>query len=373
VLGKDVLRDHLMVKSWELQMMGGANGVVLFVLSLCSFKYFKKDQFVRLLLILFVLMMLAVTFVEGELWWGELALIPSVCLAGLLLNGISKRYSLAQYFVWTLFLLLTCSAFIAVHDFKDNAPPRRLASFVDYSTDAIEYALKRGALDTALEETQKMLAICPNEVRGYYYFGEIYWRQKEYLKAFHYWKMGLVIEPNYPLIKKRLALHRNKIISHADGMDSLLLNASTLNTLGNIYFYGGLHEKAEYYFKKSLDINPENVWVYLDLGRMYMAQEAYDKAQDYLEAGIKLNADNFLYTYYLGYCYFQQKHYEKARLMYEKTIVFNPDYGRGYFAQGKVYSAMGKTQEAEVMEQEARGTFHNAVMGSFHLMRADEG
>jgi tetratricopeptide (TPR) repeat protein len=188
----------------------------------------------------------------------------------------------------------------------------------------------------------------------------------------YYWNLGLTIEPNYSLIKDQLAKNRNTVVSYVDHMNDSLLDAAKLNIAGVVYFHGGLYDKAEHYFRKSLQINPESSGGYLDLGRLYLRQGLYDKAEVSFKSGIEVNPDNYLYAYYLGRCYFKQKQYDKARTMYERTVVLNPDYGRGYFALGEVYAQMGRVEQAGVMEEMAKNTFHDAVMDHFWFMTANE-
>lgn len=43
-------------------------------------------------------------------------------------------------------------------------------------------------------------------------------------------------------------------------------------------------------FKKALKMNPENLWLYIDLGQTYLAQDMYTRAEEMFTKSLKQTA-----------------------------------------------------------------------------------
>ena len=85
--------------------------------------------------------------------------------------------------------------------------------------------------------------------------------------------------------------------------------------VGNYYFGGGAYDigRAEYYFKKSLDINPEIDGAHYQIARIYFIRGDFYTALDEIN----------------------------------KEIELHPDFKRSYYVRGLIYGYSGRLKEAE--------------------------
>ncbi|MCP4727986.1 MAG: tetratricopeptide repeat protein, partial [bacterium] len=117
------------------------------------------------------------------------------------------------------------------------------------------------------------------------------------------------------------------------------------------YTHFGQLGRAEEEFKRSIEMNPDNVHSHLSLGKMYREKGEFDKAEAELSAVLKTEPDNELA--YLTMCeiYIDRKEYEKAEDAYEEFLKrdnLNPDYIAGaHFSLGMCCDQLKKYEKAE--------------------------
>lgn len=363
-------RDYRMEMSWEWPMMDGVSGAILFLGSILSLRYFK-DEFIRLLLIFFLAMIISCSFFEGEPWWAELALIPSVCLTCFYLSKRRIVYPQFKYFLWPLYIYLFFNAFFFLYSSKQNNPPCQFASFVDYNYDLLERYLKEGKFKMAVAEGERALNICPNEVRGHYFLGQAYLRTGLHFEAVNEWVEALDIEPNYLPAKEALIKESKKILYALLNIDEQSFDAEKYRLLGNIYFYTGFYKKAEKFLLKSIEKKSDNPRGFYYLGKLYAQKGLYSLSIEELKKSIAIDPGNYLFHYFLGSVYSKKGFYKEAIQEFKKTISLNPDYPRGYCGLEEIYLKIGREKDAYRMQNIAKSKFHDAVYDYYVLVRKE--
>ena len=100
--------------------------------------------------------------------------------------------------------------------------------------------------------------------------------------------------------------------------------------LGNTYLRKGNLNKAEYYYKKTIEINPDWEGVYSNLAGIYFYREDYNKTLEYYNKAIKLNSKNHILYVNRAKVFFKSGEYKKAINSCDTAININHVYCEAY-------------------------------------------
>ncbi|MDO8522354.1 MAG: tetratricopeptide repeat protein [bacterium] len=129
--------------------------------------------------------------------------------------------------------------------------------------------------------------------------------------------------------------------------------------IGNYYFGGGLPaapwrsaqagaydiEKAQSYFEKALEINPDIQGAHYQLGRTYFIQSGFADALREINKEIELHPD-FKRSYYMrGLIYGYTKHYAEAESDFKEFLKWKPESWAGHNDLAWIYFQEGKYKE----------------------------
>ena len=145
--------------------------------------------------------------------------------------------------------------------------------------------------------------------RNYYNSGHDYFVQENFKKAVEYYKMAILEDPNYIDAYDNLGLsfrnlnlldsaQKYYLISHS----KYPKGAVAITNLAVVQEYKNNTEGAIIYYKKAIEIEPENPEGYYGLSRMYLNSNKYEDALKYgliAEKYYKLNNSP-----YIGDCYY---------------------------------------------------------------------
>jgi tetratricopeptide (TPR) repeat protein len=105
--------------------------------------------------------------------------------------------------------------------------------------------------------------------------------------------------------------------------------------------------KAEEYFERALEINPEDAMGWRGLGYTYFQRGDYVRATaDYLKA-IEINPDDAVMWYNLGTVYGEQGDYGRAIASYKKALEIKPEFAAVWCNLGTAYQMLGNQEEAK--------------------------
>jgi tetratricopeptide (TPR) repeat protein len=111
-------------------------------------------------------------------------------------------------------------------------------------------------------------------------------------------------------------------------------NADLYNEIGLKYFELGKLTKAEEYFVKAMEINPQNPKYCYNAGTLMAMQNKLPEAVDYFTKTIKLN-DKYTDAYYnRGKAYADLSKFEEAIQDFTTVIQLKPDYAAAYNNRG---------------------------------------
>ncbi len=180
---------------------------------------------------------------------------------------------------------------------------------------AVTY-LKKGMVDQAVKEYEKIAAAHPNAAKIHYNLGMLYSQKGDVDKAAAEYEKELAIDASFP---------------------------AAYNNLGRILFERGDTPKAEKDFKKALKIDPHYVHALNNLGLVYMEEgrtkEAIGEFKKALEVDPRYEGatrnlalaqdmiDKPAETYNrLGQIYYGQGNLAKAEQQFDKALTYDPKY-----------------------------------------------
>ncbi|MBT9316486.1 tetratricopeptide repeat protein [Leptothoe spongobia] len=148
---------------------------------------------------------------------------------------------------------------------------------------------------------------------------------------------------------------------------SLSEKAISFNWLGNAYSRLKCHEDALRSYKKVIDIDENNPYVYVNIGSIYLDKKCYEKAfLNYKKAlDIDINLVNIYHA--LGHFHEEQEHYDDAIKNYQKSIELDPEYAGHFYCLGNTYLRNRKYKSAIESFQSAidldnrRADFHHSL------------
>lgn len=138
----------------------------------------------------------------------------------------------------------------------------------------------------------------------------------------------------------RLVFKKLKIYKLAE-----LLRLHILRKAGKI----GIYKSEEEKLKRSMEANPENHSVYIELYRCYKKEGKFDEAENILERAIEINPKNDRAYIELDQCYRDQGKSDKAKRILERAIEVNPKNDRAYIELSWAYKGRGEYAKAEEM------------------------
>jgi Tfp pilus assembly protein PilF len=101
---------------------------------------------------------------------------------------------------------------------------------------------------------------------------------------------------------------------------------------GNVYRYGLSFEKADYYFRKSVSLSPDDSYIINQFSAFLIESEVnVEEGLDRIASVVAVDPDNasYLYTYALGL--FKTGNYEEADQVLEKSWELSPYYEHKLF------------------------------------------
>ncbi|NLB34504.1 MAG: tetratricopeptide repeat protein, partial [Elusimicrobia bacterium] len=106
------------------------------------------------------------------------------------------------------------------------------------------------------------------------------------------------------------------------------------------------YEQAIKYFKKALEINPENDQIYRELGYCYRNQNKHDISKKYFQKALEINPNDAWNHIALAYYYTDSGQPEQAKICFETALKINPEHKRANAGLGRLCREQGRYEEA---------------------------
>ena len=175
------------------------------------------------------------------------------------------------------------------------------------------------------------------------YIGVIYFLKEDYKNAAEYFKKAIDLEPDnwYPYQK-----------------------------LGQICTIKKIDECAINYFTETLDRNPKNLNALLNLAIIFQNQDK-QLAKDLINNALSLDPLSNVGNYLLGSIYLKNKDYDNAEKFFHNVLLNNPRFTRAVYQLASLYFKTGKNRKAinvltEALELDKKSYLFN-LLGLIYL------
>ncbi len=148
------------------------------------------------------------------------------------------------------------------------------------------------------------------------------------------------------LTYQRNILWSNKIALLKDTVLKSPNKARVHNNLGLAFLEEGLLKEAEAKLLQARDLDPNNIFTYINLSELYRKSDRLDKAFIQVESGLKVNPDYFEIHNARGFVNYDSGHYEKAIKDFNSSLNLNSMFYGTYYQRGLVYYKIKKYSSA---------------------------
>lgn len=177
-----------------------------------------------------------------------------------------------------------------------------------------------GQYKKAIHESKRSLAISPNSVISDFILSLIYVQSKETAK------IGMELQKktfNKPENFKRIRQSLGKILNN---QLSRKIYSQSLVNIGIVLIKNKLNSEAELILKLSININPENIYPYLNLAHIYMDKRKFPEAMYVLEQAENKGLTHPNMFYNKAVIYYSQKKHGKSENYLIKTLEIEPNH-----------------------------------------------
>jgi tetratricopeptide (TPR) repeat protein/TolB-like protein len=203
----------------------------------------------------------------------------------------------------------------------------------------------RGDYPAGLKMVQKALEIYPENGFANYFMATMYRHQEEYDKALEY--LEKTVKSN-------------------------VFPADFANTeYGLIYLGKGDMEKAFYYIRLALRINPDNAYARTNLGVLYEKEKKYDEAAAEFNKVLKVSPDNVYASLYLIKVLYGKNDFDGTLKLVNNLIAKTKDFSFPYLIAGRIYYKQGKYNEAIEVLKPGIKLSNNKELEGYYFMLAD--
>ena len=224
--------------------------------------------------------------------------------------------------LFLVFSLLSCAA---------NLEKRKRQSKV--TRELGEAYMHQGNYTEALKELLKAEELYPDDHLLQNDLGLVYMAKKRFENAKDHFNKAIALKPEYASAKNNLGTVYLALEEWDTAIDVLeqvlgdLLYATPhypLSNLGLAYYHKGAFRRAETYYSKALELEPEFILALHGIGKTYLALDDTTAAISSFEKAIQL-APKFTELYLdLGNAYQQSRQYKKALFSYRKVLDLAP-------------------------------------------------
>lgn len=185
--------------------------------------------------------------------------------------------------------------------------------------------------DRAIEKYELALNKNKDFIPAMMKLGSIYYSKKKYAKAQKYFRKAHELEPENDVYKQYFEA---TVVAYNSKKGKELIDAKK-------------YEEAIPVYKELYDMDPRNYEVVVQLANLYYLRGSYEEAISFLLKHERIKENPLELYQLLGMSYGRQKEYEKALQYYKEAIRINPKDATIYYKIAKVYHIQESYDNAE--------------------------
>ncbi len=210
---------------------------------------------------------------------------------------------------------------------------------------------KKGDYHRAASNYKTATHLNPLSFHSWYWLGVSYQQLRRFALAITSYQHALTIHPKSARASMNIAVsyaqNGNPFLGLIYAQRAIMNGANSFDALANLgVIYAQCAKEDPKFralaiknFRSSLELQPRQPAIYLNLAQMYMAGNRYGEAARVLRTGQKICPTPLL-SERLGYCYYRAKNYSKAIDSYKLALKQNPVYVPALNGLGAAYEAL---------------------------------
>jgi tetratricopeptide (TPR) repeat protein len=228
---------------------------------------------------------------------------------------------------------------------------------------------KKGDYHRAASNYKTATRLNPLSFHSWYWLGVSYQQLRRFALAIQSYQHALTIHPKSARASMNIAVsyaqNGNPFLGLIYAQRAMMNGADSFDALANlgVIYAQCAREDPKFRalaiknFRSSLELQPRQPAIYLNLAQMYIAGNRYGEAARVLRTGQKICPTPLL-SERLGYCYYRTRQYAKAIDSYKLALKQNPVYvpalnglGAAYEASAIDGAAHGRTLRVKAIQQ----------------------
>ncbi|MFA5858404.1 MAG: tetratricopeptide repeat protein [Elusimicrobiota bacterium] len=107
--------------------------------------------------------------------------------------------------------------------------------------------------------------------------------------------------------------------------------------LGVMYYFGNDFDKAEFHYRKALELNPYEPMAHNNLGLIYSNKNMLSEAEQEFNNELRINPSYDIAHFNLGLLYYRSNRFDLAEKFWKDTLKLNPDYAEAHYDLAVMY------------------------------------
>lgn len=210
---------------------------------------------------------------------------------------------------------------------------------------------RKGNYQMAASNYKTATSLNPLSFHSWYWLGVSYQQLRRFARAIKSYQHALTIHPKSTRAAMNIAVsyaqNGNPFFGLIYAQRAIQDGATSFDSLANLgVIYAQCAKQDPKFralaiknFRSSLELQPRQPALYLNLAQMYMADNRYVEAARVLRTGQKICPTPLL-SERLGYCYYRIQNYSKAVASYKLSLKQNPVYVPALNGLGASYEAL---------------------------------
>ncbi|MBN2460808.1 MAG: tetratricopeptide repeat protein [Candidatus Cloacimonetes bacterium] len=176
--------------------------------------------------------------------------------------------------------------------------------------------LQQNLYDKAMEQFQLEVEQNPDNLEAYKNIAGIYYEEKQYVKAYHYYGICNTKIKSDPAQYREYQQDVNQLLKNS----WLFLFQDAKNLLDTEQY-----DKAVIAFQELKDLSPDSVQVYIALGTLYRITDDLQEALNAFQKASELDPNSISVKLQLAYLYYSTENYQESINIYQDILSREPD------------------------------------------------
>jgi protein O-GlcNAc transferase len=217
--------------------------------------------------------------------------------------------------------------------------------------------LELGKINLSISCYTKATEYRPQSEVGFVMLGQLYSSQGNSDQAIKNLKRGLYLKPKDSELISLLAA---QFIENGDFDGAInyfkktpLQDSNSCTALGKAFFAKGKHELALKYYRKALELSPQDAICHFNIGNTLMATDSLMAAIETYKQGLKIEPDNFNAINNMGNALTVSGDPNAGIISYKQALTIEPNNAGVLFNLGNALSEVGNANDAIISYKQA--------------------